>query len=70
MTHKEKLEEIEEFLAERKREETEYLRNLIQQESYESNREGKMTVTRLMKSVTESKIILIEDMGNRFFNWE
>lgn len=70
MTHKEKLEEIEEFLAERKREETEYLRNLIQQESYESNREGEMTVTRLLKSVTESKIILIEDMGNRFFNWE
>jgi hypothetical protein len=66
MTHKERLEEIEQYLLGRKREETDYLRHLIQKEEQASlDEEGKVEMR-----ATESKILLIEEMANRFFNWE
>jgi hypothetical protein len=66
MTHKERLEEIEQYLLGRKREETDYLRHLIQKEEQANlDEEGKAEMR-----ATESKILLIEEMANRFFNWE
>jgi hypothetical protein len=53
MTHKERLEEIEQYLLGRKREETDYLRHLIQKEEQANlDEEGKAEMR-----ATESKIL-------------
>jgi len=66
MTHKEKLEEIEVFLAEQKRAYTDDMRFYIEQEEAGLlKEEGK-----IHKQMVEASILFIEGMGNRFFNWE
>jgi len=66
ISHKQKLEELEEYLTERKKNLTEDLRFFIQlEESGELDEEGKMH-----QIATESNVLLIEELGNRFFNWE
>lgn len=66
MTHKQKLEELEEYLTERKRNLAEDLRFFIQlEESGKLDEEGKVH-----QIATESNILLIEELGSRFFNWE
>ena len=66
ISHKQKLEELEEYLTERKKNLTEDLRFFIQlEESGELDEEGKMH-----QIATRSSVLLIEELGNRFFNWE
>lgn len=66
MTHKEKLEEIEAFLMERKRAYADDIRFYIEQEeSGQLGEEGKV-----YQQTAEAGILFVEDMGNRFFNWE
>jgi len=66
VSHKQKLEELEEYLIERKRNLTEDLRFLIQlEESGKLDEEG-----RIHQIATESNVLLIEELGSRFFNWE
>ena len=66
MTHKEKLEEIEAFLMERKRAYADDIRFYIEQEeSGQLGEEGK-----IHQQIAEAGILFVEDMGNRFFNWE
>ena len=66
VSHKQKLEELEEYLSERKREFAEEL--VFFQHLEETGRldeEGKE-----YQIASRSGIILIERLGNRFFNWE
>ena len=66
MTHKEKLEEIEAFLMERKRAYADDIRFYIEQEeSGQLGEEGK-----IYQQTAEAGILFVEDMGNRFFDWE
>lgn len=66
MTHKEKLEEIEAFLMERKRAYADDIRFYIEQEeSGQLGEEGKT-----YQRTAEAGILFVEEMGNRFFNWE
>jgi len=66
MTHKERLEEIEEFLSYRKRELASDIRFYIEQEEAgQLGEEGK-----IYQQMAESGILFVEEMGNRFFNWE
>lgn len=66
ISHKQKLEEIENFLASRKKEYAEDIRRYIEQEETGSlGDEGK-----LYQQMAESGILFVEEMGNRFFNWE
>lgn len=66
MTHKEKLEEIEAFLMERKRVYADDIRFYIEQEeSGQLGEEGK-----IYQQTTEAGILFVEEMGNRFFDWE
>jgi len=66
MTHKGRLEEIEDFLNYRKRELESDLRFYIEQDAAGSlKEEGKVH-----QLATESKLLFVEEMGNRFFNWE
>ena len=66
MTHKERLEEIEHFLSYRKRELESDIRFYIEQEAAGLlDHEGKCH-----QQAVESSILLVEEIGNRFFNWE
>ena len=66
MTHKEKLEDIEAFLMERKRAYADDIRFYIEQEeSGQLGEEGK-----IYQQTAEAGILFVEEMGNRFFNWE
>lgn len=66
MTHKERLEEIEDFLIERKRVYADDIRFYIEQEEAGLLREeGK-----IHQQMAEAGILFVEDMGTRFFNWE
>jgi uncharacterized protein YjgD (DUF1641 family) len=66
VSHKQKLEELEEYLIERKRNLTEDLRFFIQlEESGKLDEEGK-----IHQIATESNVLLIEELGSGFFNWE
>lgn len=66
ISHKQKLEELEEYLTERKKSLTADIRFLIKlEESGELDEEGK-----IQQIATRSNILLIEELGNRFFNWE
>jgi hypothetical protein len=66
MTHKEKLEEIEEFLTERKNVYVNDIRFYIEQdESGLLNEESKH-----YQQMAEAGILFVEEMGRRFFNWE
>lgn len=66
MTHKGRLEEIEDFLSYRKRELESDIRFYIEQEAAGLlDREGKC-----YQQVAESNMLFVEELGNRFFNWE
>ena len=66
MTHKEKLEEIEHFLSYRKRELESDIRFYIEQEEAgKLGEEGK-----IYQQVAEGNMLFVEELGNRFFNWE
>ena len=63
---KEKLEEIESYLAARKRELADDIRFYIEQEEAgKLDEEG-----RCHQQAAESSILLLEKIGNTFFNWE
>ncbi len=66
MTHKEKLEEIEAFLIDRKRAYADDVRYYIEREEANLlNEEGKH-----YQQMAEAGTLFVEEMGNRFFNWE
>jgi hypothetical protein len=66
MTHKERLEEIEEFLSYRKRELASDIRFYIEQE--EAGKLGEEG--RIYQQAAEGNMLFVEELGNRFFNWE
>jgi len=66
MTHKERLEEIEDFLSYRKRELESDIRFYIEQEEAgKLGEEGK-----IYQQAAESNMLFVEELGNIFFNWE
>jgi len=66
VSHKQKLEEIEAFLTERKRAYTDDARFYMEQEAAGNlDEEGK-----IYQQMAEAGILFVEEMGNRFFNWE
>jgi len=66
MTHKKRLEEIEDFLSYCKRELELDIRFYIKQEAAGLlDHEGKCH-----QQAAESKMLFVEELGNRFFNWE
>jgi len=66
MTHKGRLEEIEHFLSYRKRELESDIRFYIEQEEAGLlDHEGKC-----YQQIAESNMLFVEELGNRFFNWE
>ena len=66
MTHKGRLEEIEDFLSYRKRELESDLRFYIEQEvAGLLDHEGEC-----YQQVAESNMLFVEELGNRFFNWD
>jgi hypothetical protein len=66
VNHKQKLEEVEAFLAERKREYVDVLRFYIQHQDAELP----LDEAELNLQLAEAGILFIEELGNRFFNWE
>lgn len=62
-SHKQRLEEIEEFLVQRKREYSKDIRNFISIHEMDE-------VERIQLQMAECNILLIEQLGNEFFNWE
>lgn len=66
ISHKEKLEEIESYLAARKRELADDIRFYTEQAvAGKLDEEGKCH-----QMAAESSILLLEKIGNTFFNWE
>jgi len=63
ISHKQKLEEIETFLAERKREYAKDIRNHIHKSELDE-------VEAIQLQMAECNILLIEQLGTEFFNWE
>jgi hypothetical protein len=66
MTHKGRLEEIEDFLSYRKRELESDIRFYIEQDAAGLLKQEDM----IHQHATESSLLLVEEMGKRFFNWE
>ena len=62
MTHKEKLEEIESFINQRKKD---YLRDIRQ---YRSTSQDEVNLIYLQ--MAESGLLFVEELGKTFFNWE
>jgi len=66
MTHKGRLEEIEDFLSYRKRELESDIRFYIEQDTAGLLKQEDV----IHQHATESSLLLVEEMGKRFFNWE
>lgn len=66
MTHKGRLEEIEDFLSYRKRELESDIRFYIEQDAAGLLKREDV----IHQHANESSLLLVEEMGKRFFNWE
>jgi len=66
ISHKQRLEEIEDFLFERKKEYAMDIRKYVHEEDNDSLDEFE----KIQLQMAECNILLIEQMGNTFFNWE
>jgi hypothetical protein len=66
ISHKQRLEEIEAFLFERKKEYAMDIRKYVHGENNDSLDEFE----KIQLQMAECNILLIEQMGNTFFNWE
>ncbi len=62
MTHKEKLEEIESFITQRKKD---YLRDIRHYRSTDQNEADLIYL-----QMAESGLLFVEELGKTFFNWE